>query len=67
MRLRKVPECQQIYVPIVTVRLDYALPTIDRVSAIHLGEEVPIEVIRIGRRDHVVRKTDELSERTTTS
>lgn len=67
MRLKKAPECQQIYVPIVTVGLDYLLPAVDGVFTVHLGDEVTIEVVSIFSADHVVRKTNELSKRIVTS
>lgn len=62
-----VPEYHMIYIPIVTVGLDYALPTVNGVKIVHLGEEVAIEIICIDCGDHIVRKTDKLSEGWTTS
>lgn len=67
MRLRIVPEYQKIYVPIVTVGLDYFLPAVDGVFTVHLGDEVTIEVVSIFSADHVVRETNKLSKRIATS
>lgn len=67
MRLRKVPEYRYTYVPVVAIGLDYALPAVNGVDIVHLRKEVAIEVVGIGRADHVVRKTDELSDKTATS